>query len=222
VAISDCISVRVWRDSLRLRYRSADLYRGIDLVVGSKQLTLAGLSPITITQEPPIQLPSDPAHSQILADAMADAVAEAHRSQQSRNARRPDPTQQVLYLEQIIKLCRDNGVVLTVATSPMFRTNVNGYPPGALETLTVELNRLAPIWDFASPPRLADNPSYWLDSLPFSKAVGSMMIDRMFAGNSHVPGRFRSTQATEFSPATDNYPCPQVLFALVEPRPLSF
>jgi hypothetical protein len=72
----------------------------------------------------------------------------------------------------------------------MVRTNLNGYPPGELEALMVELNRLTPIWDFGSPPWLADNPSYWLDISHFSKEVGTMMIDRMFAGDSPVPADF--------------------------------
>ena len=41
-----------WRDGLRLRYRTADLDQRMDFVVGSRQLTLAGLSPITIAQGP--------------------------------------------------------------------------------------------------------------------------------------------------------------------------
>jgi hypothetical protein len=179
-----------WRDSLRLRYRAAGLDNSMDSVAGSRRSMLAGLSPITIAQGPPMQQPSGHAPPEIPAGAIADAVAEAHRSRQSWNARRPDLTRQVLYLEQIIKLCRDNGVVLTVATSPMVRANLNGYPPGELEALTVELNRLTPIWDFASPPWLADNPSYWLDFSHFSKAIGTMMIDRMFAGDSSAPADF--------------------------------
>jgi hypothetical protein len=67
---------------------------------------------------------------------------------------------------------------------------VQGYPPGELEALTAELNRHTPIWDFASPPWLADGPGYWLDISHFSKAVGTMMIDRMFAGSSSVPPDF--------------------------------
>jgi hypothetical protein len=149
-----------WRDSLRLRYRTA----GRD------------------------------APSAIPAGLRADAVVEAHRSRQSWNVRRPDLTRQVLYLEQIITLCRDNGVVLTVATSPMVRTNLNGYPPGELEALMVELNRLTPIWDFGSPPWLADSPGYWVDFSHFSKAVGTMMINRMFGGDSPPDdfGRFHA------------------------------
>jgi hypothetical protein len=56
--------------------------------------------------------------------------------------------------------------------------------------LTAELNRLTPIWDFASPPWLADDPRYWLDISHFSQAVGTMMIERMFLGRSSVPPDF--------------------------------
>jgi hypothetical protein len=182
-----------WRRSLRLRYLTAGLDKSMDSVAGSKGPALAGLSPITIAQGP-IQQPDGRAPS-AQPPGVIDAVVEAHRSRQSWNARRPDLTRQVFYLEQIVKLCRDSGVVLTVATSPMVRANLNGYPPGELEALTAELNRHTPIWDFASPPWLADDPRYWLDISHFSKAVGTMMIDRMFARSSSAPpdfGRSRS------------------------------
>ena len=179
-----------WRGTLRRRYLTAGLENSKNSAAGSRHSTLADLSLITVAQGSPMQQPSGHASSDIPAGVIADAVVEAHRSRQSWNARRPDLTRQILYLEQIIKLCRDNGVVLTVATSPMVRANLNGYPPGELEALTVELNRLTPIWDFASPPWLADGPSYWLDISHFSKAVGTMMIDRMFAAGSSAPADF--------------------------------
>src|SRR5450631_229033 len=159
-----------WRRSLQLRYLTA------------------GLDPITIAKGP-IQQPAGRAAS-APPPGVIDAMVEGHRSRQSWNARRADLTRQIFYLEQIIKLCRDNGVGLTVATSPMVRANLNGYPPGELEALTAELNRLTPIWDFASPPWLADDPRYWLDISHFSKAVGTMMIDRMFVGSPSAPPDF--------------------------------
>ncbi len=72
----------------------------------------------------------------------------------------------------------------------MVRNNLERYPVGSLEALTEELNRLTPIWDFASPPWLANNPGYWLDYSHFSSAVGTMMINRIFLGGSNLPADF--------------------------------
>lgn len=174
-----------WRGSLRLRYRTADLNDQVDMVAASAQPILASLLPTRIVKRPPMLRSSVvTASSEVTADVIEDAVAAADRSRQLWNAQRPDLTRQFSYLKQIIMLCRDNGVVLTVATSPMVRANLNRYPPGELEALTDELNRLTPIWDFASPPWLADSPGYWVDFSHFSKAVGTMMINRMFGGDS--------------------------------------
>jgi hypothetical protein len=180
-----------WRDSLRLRYWTVGLAERADVLPASAQRIRASLLPTMIVQTSPMLRSSlETASSEVTADAVEDAVAAAHRNRRIWNARRPDLTRQISYLKQIIMLCRYNGVVLTVATSPMVRANLNGYPPGELEALTDELNRLTPIWDFASPPWLADSPSYWVDFSHFSKAVGTMMIDRMFGGDSPPPADF--------------------------------
>jgi hypothetical protein len=176
-----------WRDSLRLRNRTAD--RINQAVVVSTEPLMAGLTPTIIRQATlsGVITASSEATGRMAAEG---ALAAAHRSRQSWNARRPDLERQVSYLKQIVKLCQDNGVMLTIATSPMVRANLDGYPPGELEALTAELNQLTPMWDFSSPPWLADDPKYWADISHFSRAVGTMMIDRMFGGDSTSPTDF--------------------------------
>jgi hypothetical protein len=183
-----------WRNSLRMRYRSARSGDGVGTAAASPQPILASLLPTTIVRWPSmLQASVVTASSEVRAVAAEDAMTAAHRGRQSSNSRRPDLTRQLSYLKQIVMLCRDNGVSLAIATSPMVRANLNGYPPGELEALTDELSRLTPIWDFASPPWLADSPGYWTDFSHFSNAVGTMMIDRMFGGDSPPVdfGRFR-------------------------------
>ena len=176
-----------WRDSLRMRYRTAVLDGRVDTVAASAQPIRARLLPTMILPIPRSSIVT--ASSEVAAGIEQEAVSAAHRNQ-LWNARRPDLMRQLSYLKQIVMLCRDNGVMLTVATSPMIRANLNAYPPGELEALSDELNRLTPIWDFASPPWLADSPGYWVDFSHYSKVVGTMMIDRMFAGHSPPPADF--------------------------------
>jgi len=178
-----------WRESLRLRYRTGGLHGGVDTVADSAQPVSGGLQAAT-TRSPMPRSNLVTVSSEMPAGVAEDVFATVHRSHQYWNSQRPDLKRQLSYLQQIVMLCRDNGIVLTVATSPMIRANMNGYSPGELEALTDEVAQLTPIWDFASPPWLADNPRYWVDFSHFSKAVGTMMLARMFAGDSSAPTDF--------------------------------
>jgi hypothetical protein len=170
---------RKWRDSVRLHNRDAAsrLSGSIEMDVLSRHSAIAALPAVAIGGSGRVNRLIQTVDSGQLTD---EAVALSHRSRQSWNAERSDLERQISYLAQFVTLCRSNNIVLTVATSPMSRTNLAGYPAGELETLTEKLNRLSPIWDFASARRLADNPSYWVDFSHFSDAVGLIMIDRMF------------------------------------------
>jgi hypothetical protein len=180
---------RKWRDSVRRRDRdAASMQSGStekDAFV--RRSDLAAFPVIAIGGDGGASRSIQTAASGQLAD---EAVALSHRSRKSWNAERPDLARQISYLAQFVEFCRSNNVALTVATSPMSRANVEGYPDGELEALMEKLNRLTPIWDFSSPKWLADNPNYWADFSHFSDAVGLLMLDRMFLGNSSTPGDF--------------------------------
>ena len=152
-----------------------------------RRSALAGFPVIAIGGDGSANQSIQTAASGQLAD---EAVALSHRSRKSWNAERPDLARQISYLAQFVEFCRSNNVALTVATSPMSRANMEGYPDGELEALTEKLNRLTPIWDFYSPQWLADNPHYWADFSHFSDAVGLLMLNRMFLGNSSTPADF--------------------------------
>ena len=109
----------------------------------------------------------------------------------SWNSIRPDLENQLSKLERFVSLCRDNGVQLTIATSPMIRENLDLHEPGMIDALTERISKIAPLWDFNSPPLIASRKEYWVDVSHFDRAAGKMMIDRMF-GNSdlHVPPGF--------------------------------
>jgi len=180
---------RKWRDSVRRRNRdTASMQSGStekDALV--RRSALAGFPAAAIGGAGDAGRSIQTAASTQLAD---EAVALSHRGRKSWNAERPDLARQISYLAQFVEFCRNNNVALTVATSPMSRANMEGYPDGELEALTERLNRLTPIWDFSSPKWLADNPNYWADFSHFSDAVGLLMLDRMFLGNSSAPADF--------------------------------
>jgi hypothetical protein len=180
---------RKWRDSIRRRNRdAASMQSGStekDALV--RRSDLAAFPVIAIGGDGSASRSTQTVASGQLAD---EAVALSRRSRKSWNAERPDLARQISYLEQFVEFCRSNNVALTVATSPMSRANVEGYPDGELEALTEKLNRLTPIWDFSSPKWLADNSNYWADFSHFSDAVGLLMLDRMFLGTSSTPADF--------------------------------
>jgi hypothetical protein len=187
---------RKWRDSVRRHNRDA-----ASMQSGSAERDELA-QPSAVAAFPIIAIGGDGASRsmQIAASGqLADeAIALSHRSRKSWNAERPDLARQISYLAQFVEFCRSNNVALTVATSPMSRANLEGYPDGELEALTEKLNRLTPIWDFSSPKWLADNSNYWADFSHFSDAVGLLMLDRMFLGNSSSPadfGRLRPQRA---------------------------
>lgn len=103
---------------------------------------------------------------------------------------RPDLERQLAMIETFVRLCRENGVKLTVATTPLQRMNIDGYKPGELEALGERLNRITDIWDFASPGPITDRSGVWLDYAHFKSEIGSMMIARMFGGDVPAPAGF--------------------------------
>ena len=181
---------RKWRDSVRRRYRDAVLRQSGSTEKNNtlvRQSAVAGFPAAATGGAGDASRSIQTAASGQLAD---EAVALSHRGRKSWNAERPDLARQISFLAQFVEICRSNDVALTVATSPMSRANMEGYPDGELEALTERLNRLTPIWDFSSPKWLADNSNYWADFSHFSDAVGLLMLDRMFLGNSSAPADF--------------------------------
>lgn len=112
------------------------------------------------------------------ARAPIDETPETHR--RAWNSIRPDLEKQIGQLTQFVALCRDNGIRLTVALSPMIRQNLDVHEPGRLEALAARIGKIVPLWNFNSPPLIADKREYWLDFSHFDGAAGTMMVNRMF------------------------------------------
>jgi hypothetical protein len=103
---------------------------------------------------------------------------------------RPDLERQLVMVETFVRLCKQYGVKLTVATTPLQRVNIDSYRPGELEAIGERLNRITDIWDFASPGPVTDKSGVWLDYAHFRPQVGAMMVARIFGGDAPVPDGF--------------------------------
>jgi len=104
------------------------------------------------------------------------------------NRLRPDLGRQLRQLREFVALCRANNVELTVVASPQRRIALHLNNPDEISRVTGLISEITPIWDFNSPPLLADQTEYWLDNSHFDKNAGDLMLARIFA--QPVPAAF--------------------------------
>jgi len=93
---------------------------------------------------------------------------------------RPNLAAHLDLVAHFVALCRENGIQLTVATTPMRVDRSFLYDPADLRDVVERLSRVVPLWDFAAPQWLAADTSYWDDSSHFKPIVADMMLERMF------------------------------------------
>jgi hypothetical protein len=98
-------------------------------------------------------------------------------------ATRPNLLAHLGLVARFAALCRDNGIQLTVATTPMRADAASLYDPADLRNVVARLSEIVPIWDFAAPQWLAADIAYWDDPSHFKPAVAAMMLERMFGSN---------------------------------------
>ena len=107
-------------------------------------------------------------------------------------ATRPNLAAHLALVARFAALCRDNGVRLTVATTPMRADAASLYDPADLRDVVERLSRIVPVWDFAAPQWLAADIAFWDDPSHFKPIVGGMMLERMFGSNApHDFGNLR-------------------------------
>jgi hypothetical protein len=83
-------------------------------------------------------------------------------------------------LRRFVDLCRENGVELKVAVTPLRRERVAEFFESELRQVLADLIRVVPIWDFAFERAVAENQEYWLgDGDYFTAAVGGMIVRRL-------------------------------------------
>lgn len=105
---------------------------------------------------------------------------------------RPDLDRQLALLQRLVTLCRESGIRLTVAISPLKAWNLDLNGPAEIDALTERLSRITPLWDFNSAPLIAGNDAYWLDNSHFDAKAGRMMLARIF-GSEAGWGRLRGS-----------------------------
>lgn len=105
-------------------------------------------------------------------------------------ATRPNLAAHLDMVARFAALCRDHGIALTVATTPMRGDAMTLYNRADLRDVVERLSRVVPVWDFSAPDWLAWNADYWDDSSHFKPVVGAMMLERMFAPSPAAPGDF--------------------------------
>jgi hypothetical protein len=99
------------------------------------------------------------------------------------NKVRPDLKRQIALLQRLVDLCRENGIQLTTVVSPLKAWNLDANGPVEVDALTDRLSHVTPLWDFNSPPVIADDNGFWLDVSHFNEKAGALMLARVFDGN---------------------------------------
>jgi hypothetical protein len=108
---------------------------------------------------------------------------------------RPDFERQIALLRQFARLCHANGVALTVATSPLSRSNAQGLDRDALKSVVERIGSVVPVWDFSAPSPFAARSDLWLDASHYSGAIAEMMMERMFLAETRADfGRLTGTR----------------------------
>ena len=166
---------RMWRGIIAHRWRAGGLSGATNPAMPERQrVAVAGLSASALRiANPQVGAPDTiPGRGKLLV------------------ATRPQMATHLDMLKRFASLCRDNGIKLTVATTPM-RADANSlYYPEDLRDVVERLSRVVPVWDFTAPDWLARNPDFWDDPSHFKPTVGLMMLERMFGNPAAAPAGF--------------------------------
>jgi hypothetical protein len=160
-----------WRYLTAFQYR---LWRDVIRANGASGAAMAGGSLPLDSQDA-----GDNGDGQAFARQPDVEVSEDYRL--AWNRLRPDLKQQLRQLQEFVALCRANNVELTVVASPQRRIALHLNDPEEISRITGLIGQITPIWDFNSPPLIADEGEYWLDNSHFDKNAGDIMLDRIFA-----------------------------------------
>jgi hypothetical protein len=108
-----------------------------------------------------------------------------------RAAPRPDFQRQLALLGQFATLCREHGVRLDVATSPLSKAGAAALDARELEFIAAEISRAVPVWEFKASQDIATRDDLWLDRSHFNPALGTMMLERIYRdGRTDDPATF--------------------------------
>jgi hypothetical protein len=90
---------------------------------------------------------------------------------------------------RIVSLCRDEGVRLVTALSPLSPATHAALDAADAATVVERISRTAPAWDFSSPREPSDSPELWADPRHYRREVAVFMLARIFGGD--LPPQWR-------------------------------
>jgi hypothetical protein len=113
---------------------------------------------------------------------------------------RSDLAHQLALLAQFVALCKANDVRLTIVLSPLNRQSEwagDAQTPDN-ERTAAQIANVVPVWDFDRPEWLSARQDLWLhsgDRSHYTVAVGTMMLHRIFGGETDAPADFGQLRA---------------------------
>jgi hypothetical protein len=121
-------------------------------------------------------LPSvEQAHAQAAPSAQVDPSIVAQRRRVG-----DDFLHQLRLLERFVSLCREHGVDLVVAASPVSRAGAVRFDSDDLVSAVDAISRIVPVWDFTRSDWLTDRPDMWPNEIHFNPEIARMMLSRIF------------------------------------------
>jgi hypothetical protein len=91
---------------------------------------------------------------------------------------------------RIASLCRNNGVRLVAALSPLAPETYAALDVADAEAVAARISRIASVWDFSSPHEPSNTSDLWWDSRHYHREVAVFMLARMYGTD--VPVEWRS------------------------------
>jgi hypothetical protein len=161
------IQFRIWRSALREGFSPTHPFSPTD-PAASPTTPSASPSDNPATESAAGTLEAWPPYSPLEATALEKVTA------------RPLYSQHLELWKRFVDLCRDNGIDLIVAISPLSRVFAANFDSADLSAAIDDIVRLAPAWDFTGDDFVSDDPRLWNDPSHFGPEVGRMMTDRMF------------------------------------------
>ncbi len=132
-----------------------------------------------------------------LASARSDAVPVQSRllwvalaAPGARISGRPYYEDDMRIWSRIVSLCRDNGVRLLTALSPLPPETYATIDAADLEAAAERISQLAPVWDFSSPGEPSNTSDMWGGPLHYHHEVATSMLARIYGGD--LPAKWRN------------------------------
>jgi hypothetical protein len=158
------IQVKAWEDSVTRAWSKQPV--NAPMVIGNRNRLSAVLAALPSVER---------AHAQAAPPAPADPGMVARRRRVG-----DDFPHQLTMLERFVSLCREYGVDLVVAASPISRASAVRFDPDDVITTVDTISRIVPIWDFTRSDWLTDRADLWPNDMHFSPDIARRMLSRMF------------------------------------------